>query len=108
MRVSRRTAGRAKTHPGEHPSPRRWEYLDLDVHVETWSDSAGRSGRLATLDTGPTRLPSILPVLTELGAQGWELAGVHQTQSPLIYRMILKRRVSALPAAAASATRSLS
>jgi len=33
-------------------------------------------------------------VLNELGHQGWELAGVSNTQSPLIYRMLLKRRAT--------------
>jgi len=33
-----------------------------------------------------------MAVLNELGDQGWELGGVSNTQSPLIYRMILKRR----------------
>jgi len=33
-------------------------------------------------------------VLNELGDQGWELAGVSNSQSPLIYRMLLKRRAA--------------
>ena len=74
---------------------RRWEYLEVDVHVETWSDSAGRSGRLPISEAGPGQVPSVVAVLNELGAEGWELGGVSNTQSPLIYRMLLKRRASA-------------
>ena len=73
-------------------TPRRWEYLEVDVHVETWSDSAGRRGRLTIADAGPGQLPSILSLLNGLGQEGWELAGVIGTQSPLIYRLLLKRR----------------
>ena len=75
-------------------SPRRWEYLEIDVHVETWSDKTGRSGRLPIAEAGPGQIPSVLGVLNELGAEGWELAGVSNSQSPLIYRMILKRRAT--------------
>jgi hypothetical protein len=65
------------------------------VHVETWSDSAGRSGRLRISEAGPGQVPSVVEVLNLLGAEGWELAGVSNTPSPLIYRMLLKRRMSA-------------
>ena len=71
---------------------KRWEYLEVDVHVESWSDSTGQSGRLPIAAAEPGKLPSVLPVLNELGSEGWELAGVCGTQSPMIYRMLLKRR----------------
>ena len=76
------------------PMPRRWEYLEVDVHVETWSDSTGRSGRLPIAEAGPGQIPSVLGVLNQLGAEGWELGGVSNSQSPLIYRLLLKRRAS--------------
>ncbi|HET7767376.1 MAG TPA: hypothetical protein VFN74_01300 [Chloroflexota bacterium] len=87
----------ARTERAERPERlwRRWEYLEVDVHVETWSDSAGRSGRLPISEAGPGQVPSVVAVLNELGAEGWELSGVSNTQSPLIYRMLLKRRASA-------------
>ncbi len=75
---------------------RRWEYLELDVHVEHWSGSDGRSGRLPAVQVGAGRLASVAPLLNELGAEGWELAGVAGSQSPLIFRLFLKRR--AMPA----------
>ena len=75
-------------------SPRRWEYLEVDVHVETWSDNTGRSGRLPIAEAGPGQIPSVVGVLNELGSEGWELAGVSNSQSPLIYRLLLKRRVT--------------
>ncbi len=73
-------------------APRRWEYLEVDVHVETWSDNTGRAGRLPIGEAGPGKIPSVVGVLNELGGQGWELAGVSNSQSPMIYRMLLKRR----------------
>ena len=75
-------------------STRRWEYLEVDVHVETWSDSTGRSGRLPIAEAGPGQVPSVVGVLNGLGDEGWELAGVSNTQSPLIYRLLLKRRAT--------------
>ena len=90
--MSRRAHEPGKSQGSERASLRRWEYLEVDVHVETWSDSTGRSGRLPIAEAGPGQLPSVMGVLNELGHQGWELAGVSNTQSPLIYRMILKRR----------------
>ena len=95
--MRRRAQERAKA-PSEEGRPvasgRRWEYLEVDVHVETWSDSAGRSGRLPIAEAGPGQVPSVVQVLNELGGEGWELAGVSNTQSPLIYRMLLKRRAA--------------
>ena len=38
--------------------------------------------------------PSVAGVLNQLGQEGWELAGVSNTKSPLIYRMLLKQRAS--------------
>ena len=92
--MSRRAHEPSKSHGTPGASPRRWEYLEVDVHVETWSDSTGRSGRLPIAEAGPGQLPSVMAVLNELGHQGWELAGVSNTQSPLIYRMLLKRRAT--------------
>ena len=94
--MSRRAHDPGKSQGSERASLRRWEYLEVDVHVETWSDSSGRSGRLPIAEAGPGQIPSVMGVLNELGHQGWELAGVCNTQSPLIYRMILKRRATGL------------
>ena len=91
--MSRRAQKASSTGPGPTPT-RRWEYLEVDVHVETWSDNTGRSGRLPIAEAGPGQIPSVLGVLNELGGEGWELAGVSNSQSPLIYRLLLKRRVT--------------
>jgi hypothetical protein len=92
--MSRRAPQKAAS-TGAEPAPsRRWEYLEVDVHVETWSDNTGRSGRLPIAEAGPGQIPSVVGVLNELGGQGWELAGVSNTQSPLIYRLLLKRRAT--------------
>ena len=61
------------------------------MHVETWSDSAGQSERLSVAKSRPGQVPS---VLNQLGGEGWELAGVSNTQSPLIFRLLLKRRAT--------------
>ncbi len=92
--MSRRLHERGKGPVAGPPSVRRWEYLEVDVHVETWSDSAGGAGRLPIEAAGPGQIPSIVGVLNELGGRGWELAGVSNSSSPLIYRMLLKRRAS--------------
>ena len=94
--MGRRAHDRTHTHAAgqTQPAVRRWDYLEVDVHVETWSDSAGRTGRLPIEQSGPGQLPSVLPVLNDLGSQGWELAGVSNSQSPLIYRIFLKRRAA--------------
>ena len=91
--MSRRAQKASSAGSGAAP-PRRWEYLEVDVHVETWSDSTGRSGRLPIAEAGPGQIPSVVGVLNELGGEGWELAGVSNSQSPLIYRLLLKRRVT--------------
>ncbi len=93
--MSRRPHQQGRPPGAEASSARRWEYLEVDVHVEKWSDSAGRSGLLPIAEAGPGQIPSVLGVLNELGTHGWELAGVSNTQSPLIYRMLLKRRPTA-------------
>jgi hypothetical protein len=91
--MSRRMRGAVPSKPSGGVV-RRWEYLEVDVHVERWSDSAGRSGPLPIAEAGAGRVPSVLALLNELGQQGWELAAVSNTQSPLIYRMLLKRRAT--------------
>ncbi len=101
--MSRRAHDKSRQPGDASPSIRRWEYLEVDVHVETWSDSAGRSGRLPIAQAGPGQIPSALPVLNQLGQEGWELAGVGNTQSPLIYRLIFKRRATAAGTSAAPA-----
>lgn len=92
--MNRRLQERGKTPSTDAAPVRRWEYLEVDVHVETWSDSSGRSGRLPISEAGPGQIPRTVAVLNELGDQGWELAGVSNSQSPLIYRMLLKRRAA--------------
>lgn len=92
--MGRRPHERRNAADKEVPSIRRWEYLEIDVHVETWSDSAGRGGRLPIAEASPGQVPSVLGLLNERGAEGWELAGVSNTQSPLIYRLVLKRRAA--------------
>ncbi|HEU5317215.1 MAG TPA: hypothetical protein VFX49_13985 [Chloroflexota bacterium] len=91
--VARRTSSGSEG-PAKDHAHRRWEYLEVDVRVETWSDSVGRSGRLPIAEAGPGQIPSVLALLNDLGAQGWELAAVSNTQSPLIYRLLLKRRAA--------------
>ncbi len=71
--MSRRAHDPGKSPGSERASLRRWEYLEVDVHVETWSDSTGRSGRLPISEAGLGQLPSVLAVLDELGDQGWGL-----------------------------------
>ena len=80
---------------------RRWEYLEVDVRVENWSDNTGRTGRLPIAESGPGQVPSALGVLNQLGQEGWELGGVNNTTSPLIYRMVMKRQVRSTPPAEA-------
>jgi hypothetical protein len=92
--MSRRTHDGGKAIGAESGTVRRWEYLQVDVHVETWTDSVGRSGRVAISEAEPGQVPSVLGLLNELGSQGWELAGVSNTQSSLIYRMLFKRRAT--------------
>ena len=93
--MKKRTRASVRVEGPEAGSRRRWEYLEVDVHVETWSDSAGHSGRLPIAESGPGQVPSVVGVLDQLGQEGWELAGVSNTQSPLIYRMLLKRHARA-------------
>lgn len=69
--MSRRAPQKASSAGTGAATPRRWEYLEVDVHVETWSDNTGRSGRLPIADAGPGQIPSLVGVLNDLGAQGW-------------------------------------
>ena len=100
--MSRRPPEKRKPAAAEPAPARRWEYLEIDVHVETWSDSAGRTGRLTIAACRPGQIPSVLSLLDERGGEGWELAGVVPTHSPMIYRLLLKRRAAAARGAAAS------
>ena len=63
----------------------QWEYfwVEVDETLRGWSDSKG--------DTGEFPNTSSQALLTELGAQGWELAGVASGQSPNQYRLFFKR-----------------
>ena len=45
-------------------------------------------------ESGPGQMPNVVGVLNALRQEGWELAAVSNTQSPLIYCMLLKRRAS--------------
>ena len=92
--MGRRASQKGSSTSAGGAAPRRWEYLEVDVHVETWSDNTGRSGRLPIAEAGPGQIPSVVGVLNELGGEGWELAGVSNSQSPLIYRLLLKRRAT--------------
>ena len=63
----------------------QWEYfwLEVDETVGAWRDSKG--------DTGKFPNTSSQGLLTELGGQGWELAGVAPGQFPYQYRLFFKR-----------------
>ncbi len=63
----------------------QWEYfwVNIDETLRGWSDSKG--------DTGSFPNTSSQALLTDLGAQGWELAGVASGQSPYQYRLFFKR-----------------
>ena len=89
-RVTRRQHAQGASH-GEHAG-RRWEYLEVLVHVEAWSDSAGGGGTLPIATVGKAQMPATSPLLNQLGAEGWELTGVAGGHSPLIFRLFLKRR----------------
>ncbi len=65
----------------------KWEYLEVYVLPSgVWTDNTGRTG-------APTRLyngwVTSATLLNELGAEGWELAGV--VPSDGAYRLLLKR-----------------
>ena len=70
----------------------QWEYLEVRVYsanyVYTWHDSNGNSGELPTVK-GQGQF--MAPLFNKLGAQGWELAGVKDTD----LRFYFKRPKSA-------------
>jgi len=60
-----------------------WEYLEVWVDGRRWEDSEGREGDLNSRGYATARL-------NELGAQGWELAGVASANAGE-YTLFLKR-----------------
>jgi hypothetical protein len=48
---------------------------------------------MPTVEFAGGRTVSAVPLLNDLGAQGWELAGVIGSQNGLTYRLLLKRRI---------------
>ena len=66
---------------------KRREYLEVDFNADglppTWGDSTRRSGSLSKGDFSDR-------ISNELGAQGWELAGVAANTSGS-YRLFFKR-----------------
>ena len=60
-----------------------WEYLEMYVNGERWQDNEGREGKLSSGNYATARL-------NELGAEGWELAGVASAH-PGEYTVFFKR-----------------
>jgi hypothetical protein len=74
----------------------KWEYIELRIFGPEWADSRGNSGKVAPSAarhgyTGQWR--SIAPILNELGAEGWEMAGIADDASPNAYTAFFKRLV---------------
>ena len=70
-----------------------WEHLVIHVDEHDWVDSHGRSGRLSELRRGK-RWGNLAPLLDERGAEGWELAGVLNSDDSWEYQLVLKRPMS--------------
>ncbi len=76
------------------PNSAQWEYLELLVGVgnEIW-DSNGNKMELKEIQVGDPRFPrhyySAAPLLSELGQEGWEVAGIIGDLST--YIVLLKR-----------------
>ena len=68
-----------------------WEYLYVAISHEYWGDSLGRGGRLPKVRPEGWRIDWTPPgsLSNELGAQGWEIAGV--TGGERDYTLIFKR-----------------
>ncbi len=60
-----------------------WEYLEMYVDGERWEDNEEREGKLSSRNYATARL-------NELGAEGWELAGV-ASANPGEYTLFFKR-----------------
>jgi hypothetical protein len=67
-----------------------WEYLQIHVDDKDWIDSTGRSGQLPELRRGK-RWGNLAPLLDELGSEGWEVAGVLNSDDSWEYQVVLKR-----------------
>lgn len=84
----------------------QWEYLELLVGVgnEIW-DSRGNKLELREIQVGDPRFPrhyySAAPILSDLGRDGWEVAGIIGDLST--YIVLLKRRLAAPDDAAKAA-----
>jgi hypothetical protein len=80
------------------PENAQWEYLELLVGVgnEIW-DSSGNKMELKEIQVGDPRFPrhyySAAPLLSDLGRQGWEVAGIIGDLST--YIVLLKRLLQA-------------
>jgi hypothetical protein len=59
----------------------RWEYLEVQLSEGEWIDSHGRAGELEEFGERWTGYTHAGGLLNELGAEGWELAGVWGTGS---------------------------
>ena len=55
----------------------KWEYLTVSAHEHDWVDSRGRSGKFKNLKSvgllSAWKAWDYVPLLNELGAEGWEL-----------------------------------
>lgn len=66
------------------------EYPVIHVDEHDWVDSAGQSGRLAELRRGK-KWGDLAPLLNQLGREGWDLAGVLNSDDSWEYQLVLKR-----------------
>jgi hypothetical protein len=67
----------------------KWEYLTVLVERHHWYSSDGRNGTLEPLPEHQFRYNN-QPILSKLGEDGWELAGVAGGDN-LFYQMFFKR-----------------